>query len=198
MLKHGVDYIDISSYNLKLIMIYIALFRGINVGGHKKIKMADLKLLFIEFGFNNVITYIQSGNVIFESNEPNKANINEKLRCAIADKYGFDVDIIILTKDEMTKAFNCNPFTKTEKYEIEKLYFCFLENTPNELSINSFIDKYSDLENIYYLNNVFYIEYLNRYSDSKINNNFIESKLKTNTTTRNYKTINEIIKLLEK
>lgn len=179
-------------------MKFIALFRGINVGGHKKIKMTDLKQLFQNLGFENVITYIQSGNVIFESNVTDKSILKEKLRCAIADKYGFDVDIIILTKDEILKAFDNNPFTKTENYDIENLYLCFLENTPNELSINEFIEKYSKLENIQYSNNVLYIQYLTRYSDSKINNNFIESKLKITATTRNFNTIREIIKLSQK
>jgi uncharacterized protein (DUF1697 family) len=73
-------------------MKYISLLRGINVAGKKKILMADLKELYLSLGFKNVITYIQSGNILFESNVVTN-DIVATIEKAIADKYDFDVPV---------------------------------------------------------------------------------------------------------
>ena len=78
---------------------FIALLRGINVSGQKKIKMSDLKLLFEDLGFQNVETYIQSGNVIFSSKEKSIKKLESKISSGIKSKYGFDVPVLVINPD---------------------------------------------------------------------------------------------------
>lgn len=72
-----------------MIPIYISILRGINVGGKRKIIMAELKSLYIDLGFSDVVTYIQSGNVIFKSKQNNITSLESKIENAILEKYGF-------------------------------------------------------------------------------------------------------------
>jgi uncharacterized protein (DUF1697 family) len=80
---------------------FISILRGINVGGHKKIRMADLKVLYRSLGFTNVVTYIQSGNVLFECATQNPTNLSEMIEQAIFEKYGFEVPVLVLTPQKM-------------------------------------------------------------------------------------------------
>lgn len=78
---------------------YIALLKGINVGGHKKVPMAELRKLFSKSGFENVQTYIQSGNVIFKSSEQT-ITIEDKIQKAIMAHFGFEVSVLVKTRRE--------------------------------------------------------------------------------------------------
>ncbi len=89
----------------------IAILRGINVGGKRKILMTDLKLLCETLGWKNVKTYIQSGNLIFTS-EVENSKLENMLEKAITEKYGFDVPVIIRNADELKTTIDKNPFYK--------------------------------------------------------------------------------------
>ena len=101
---------------------YIALLRGINVSGQKKIKMSDLKILFEELSFTNVQTYIQSGNVLFTSNMNNKKAILNKIEKKITNRFGYKVEVILKTPDELKRAIKSNPFLKDKKKNSERIY----------------------------------------------------------------------------
>ena len=173
---------------------FIALLRGINVSGQKQIKMPDLKSLFEESGFQNIETYIQSGNVIFTSKEKLPEKLEQKISLAIKRKFGFDVQIIVLTPEEIEYVLNNNPFIKKKK-ESEKLYVTFLAKSPSNENINKLnaID-YSPEE--YIIDGRYiYLFVPNGYSKAKLNNNFFESKLNVSATTRNWKTVNKLLEL---
>ena len=89
---------------------YISLLRGINVSGQKKILMADLKSVYEELGFENVQTYIQSGNVVFKFKEINSKELQQLIFNKIKAHYGFPVPNLILTPVEIEEALNNNPF----------------------------------------------------------------------------------------
>ena len=80
--------------------IYIALLRGINVGGHKKVPMTELRDLLSNSGFQNVQTYIQSGNVVFQSSK-NVSTLEKEIQKLIFNHFGFDVSVIVKTDDEL-------------------------------------------------------------------------------------------------
>ena len=173
---------------------FIALLRGINVSGQKQIKMPDLKSLFEESGFQNIETYIQSGNVIFTSKEKLPEKLEQKISLAIKRKFGFDVQIIVLTPEEIEYVLNNNPFIKKKK-ESEKLYVTFLAKPPSDENINKLnaID-YSPEE--YIIDGRYiYLFVPNGYGKAKLNNNFFESKLNVSATTRNWKTVNKMFEL---
>lgn len=88
---------------------YIALLRGINVGGKNKISMAELKKTFEYSGYQNVITYINSGNVIFSSQNEDKAEITLICQSAIADKFSLNIAVIILSAEELSAALHNAP-----------------------------------------------------------------------------------------
>lgn len=181
--------------------------RGINVGGKRKILMNDLKELYQNLGFLNIETYIQSGNVIFSLKEElNKNEISAKIEKAILEKYSFEVPVIIRTKEELLNIQSSNPFftasqTQEEKENLIKnnLYLTFLEEIPTTENIEKAKEIESKIKDKFEIieNNIF-LFYENKYSTSKLTNSFLEKKLKTKATTRNWKTIKKLICLIKK
>src|SRR2546428_13589586 len=88
------------------------MLRGINVSGHKTIKMQDLRTLCNKLGYRNVQTYVQSGNIVFETRQGTPANLPKQISKAIHDAYGFDVPPFIRTLAEMQRKISANPFLK--------------------------------------------------------------------------------------
>lgn len=172
---------------------YIAILRGINVGGKRKILMADLRLLFQELGYTDVQTYIQSGNVVFDTEGNVKHAIGSRVEKQILRAYGFDVPVIVRTAKEIKQAILQNPFLK-EGIAIERLYLTFLNEIPGNDKLE-LLDQYDYSPDRFEImgNNVFGFS-SGKYSDSKYTNNFFEKILKTSATTRNWKTV---LKLLE-
>ena len=107
---------------------YISILRGINVSGQKKIIMTDLLKLYEDLGFIDVKTYIQSGNVVFNSTKKvSNALLVKQIESKINEIYGFQVPVIIRTADDLEKIIASNPF-KAES--TENLYVTFLSNLP--------------------------------------------------------------------
>jgi len=93
---------------------WIALLRGVNVGGHKKLPMADFRVLLGGLGFADVATYIQSGNAVFRAPGPS-TEIAENIRAAVADQFGFDTDVMVLSQAALENAVAKNPFPQAEQ-----------------------------------------------------------------------------------
>jgi uncharacterized protein (DUF1697 family) len=174
---------------------FIALLRGINVSGQKKIKMSALKNLFEELSFNNVQTYIQSGNVLFTSKSINKKAIRTKIENKILEEYGYKVEVILKTPDEFKRAIKSNPFLKDKKKNSERIYFTFLSEKPSSSNIKILKDINYLPEQFIFDNDVIYLFFPNGYGKAKLNNNFFEKKLEVIATTRNYKTVETLYTL---
>lgn len=174
---------------------YISILRGINVSGQKKIIMKDLKALYEKVGFTNVITYIQSGNVLFNADESlSEKEIIKRIEDAIVEVYQFHVPIIIRTVDELEKVVTENPYF-TEENDIERLYISFLAEDPSEQALEN-LKKYDFPPEKYHVTGrTVYISCPNGYGNTKLSNNFFESKLKVLATTRNWKTTNKLIEI---
>jgi uncharacterized protein (DUF1697 family) len=173
----------------------IALLRGINVGGKRKILMSDLKLLFENLGFTSVVTYIQSGNVIFNSELGLSNNdICEIIKNEISDKFGFEVPVIVRTTKEISQTIKKNPYCKNNNIDIKRLCLTFLEDKP-ELDNRKNTEDYNFEPDKFLIDGKdVFIYCAGQYHKSKLTNNFFESKLKVSATTRNWKTV---LKLLE-
>lgn len=175
---------------------YISILRGINVGGHKKILMPDLKTLYETLEFKEVFTYIQSGNVVFKRNDKlSDRELAIKIEAAIEKKYDFKVPVIIRSLIELEKIISSNPFVKEKNISIEKLHVIFLSQAPIENNIKS-------MENIDFSPDRFLIKgkevFLHipeSYGKTKLSNKFFENKLKVNATTRNWKTVNKLFEI---
>lgn len=177
---------------------YICILRGINVSGQKKILMADLKLLCEDLGLKNTVTYIQSGNVIFDADKKTSdVQLEEKIHKAIEKKYGFDVPVIVRTVQEMQHLLHTNPFIKKKGIDVEKLHVTFLATSPVAAEIKSLQTyDYPPDEFIVAGKEVFLHCPIN-YGETKLSNKFFESKLKVSATTRNWKTVNKLVELAE-
>ena len=173
----------------------IAVLRGINVGGKKRILMADLKLLLESLGFINIKTYIQSGNIVFDT--PNKLTDNEisdTIEKSIFGKYEFIVPVIIRSVSDLQQAIKNNPFYKDINIESKQLHLTFLKEKPTKENLLK-VEMYSDDNDEFIVKGKeIYIFCKGKYHKSKFTNNFFENKLKVSATTRNW---NTILKLLE-
>ncbi|MDG1476031.1 MAG: DUF1697 domain-containing protein [Vicingaceae bacterium] len=172
---------------------YISLLRGINVSGQKKILMADLKSLYEDLGFKDIKTYIQSGNVVFNFKKTNKENLAKLIFDKIKTHYGFEVPNLILTTKEVEEALINNPYPN-----IEKPYFTFLSEIPQQENINE-LNKHQFENEFYELKGkVIYSHYPNGAGRSKMTLNFFEKKLKVRGTARNLNTTKKLIELANK
>jgi uncharacterized protein (DUF1697 family) len=110
---------------------YVAFLRGINVGGHKLVKMQDLSATFQELGHANVTTYIQSGNVVFESAESDMGQLTAGLQQALLELQGAPVAVMLRTVVQLQALVKKNPFQNLKPRDDEKLYVTFLAGKPN-------------------------------------------------------------------
>ncbi len=173
----------------------IAVLRGINVGGKRKILMADLRSLCETLGLINVKTYIQSGNLIFESNKSNTEleNILEK---AITEKFGFDVPVIVRAYNELKSSVNRNPFIN-QNVDINQLHLIFLKENPSIENIEKTLTYNFEPDQFEIENKEVFLRCPGKYHQSKLSNTFFEKELQVSATTRNWKTVSKLLELIE-
>ena len=174
-------------------VIYISMIRGINVGKQKRIEMQDLKDLYRSLGFNNVKTYIQSGNLIFQFTASNTSVLAKKIAQEIKKAYNFDVDVLVLTKNELKKVIDNNPF----KDDKSRLYITFLgDNLLKNHDINAISNEINrvkdESEDFLISKTAVYLFCPNGYGRTKLSNNFFEKKLHVTATTRNWNTVTKL------
>lgn len=174
----------------------IALLRGINVGGKRKILMADLRSLLETLGFSNVITYIQSGNVIFDSiNNISNSKLSEIIHNAILDKFGFEVPVITRARSEFQEIINRNPFYNSDEMNINNLFLTLLKDKPEEDDCEKIDSRNFEPDKFLISEKEIFLFCEGQYHKSKMTNNFFEKKLKVSATSRNWKTILKLFEL---
>jgi uncharacterized protein (DUF1697 family) len=174
---------------------YISILRGINVGGKNIIRMNSLQELYVEMGFKNVITYIQSGNIVFQCKDTLAEKLEKLISEKILERFLFHVPVIVIEDSELKSVLEQNPFLKETNIDHTKLAITILARPPERAYL-------SGLENVKYLPDEFYLKgraiYLycpNGFARTKLNINFFENKLKVIATARNLKTLNELVKI---
>jgi len=172
---------------------YIALFRGINVGGNNIIPMKDLVKIFEGMGFTDVKTYIQSGNVVFKSDPINTKPISKEISGKILKKFGFEPRVILLEKDEFKKIADKSPFKTSEG---KTLHIFFLESEPRNPDLKALNEVKSSTEEFKLLKNVFYLYAPDGIGRSKLAAG-VEKKLGVTATGRNWNTISKLIEMAE-
>jgi len=170
---------------------YICFLRGINVSGQKKIKMTDLKETLVKRGFENVKTYIQSGNVVIQSKKSSK-ELQPIIENSIKQDFGFDVPVLLTTKVTLVNILDNIPFKNADE---KNLYFTFLNNEPNKVLVNAFEELQFTNEEFFFTKNCVYLNCKKGAGRAKLNNNLIEKKLKVNATTRNLNTLKKMIEI---
>lgn len=166
------------------------------MGGAKKILMEDLKKVYEELGYKKITTYIQSGNVIFQSADHlSDKELAEIIGKAISEKYGYEVPVLARTVEEMEATLINNPFLRDKNLDQEKMHVTFLAELPEKEYLES-IRKYDySPERFEIVGKDVFLYCPNGYGTSKLSNNFIENKLKVLATTRNWRTVNTLAEM---
>jgi uncharacterized protein (DUF1697 family) len=171
--------------------VFIALIRGINVGGHKKLKMADVKVMCESLGLRDVRTHLQSGNVVFATKKSDRAKLTKELESNL----GVEAKILLRTADELEKVVAANPMPDAAQRGPSHYIVVFLSATPTAAAMQALRDAYSGPEKIELHGSELYIEYGADMGTSKLNNALIERKLGVSGTARNWNTVTRLLEM---
>ena len=174
---------------------YIAILRGINVGGHNKIKMADLKSAMEKAGFEDVTTFIQSGNIIFNKKVTDEKEPDRQVEALISKRFGINVPVIIRSNTDLKHIFEHNPFISDGQVDESKLHVTFLSGDPSSLLIDNLTVKDFRPDQFTIIGKEIYLFCPNGYGRTKLTNTFFESKLNVTATTRNWRTVGKLLEL---
>lgn len=175
--------------------VYIAFLRGINVGGHKKIKMADLRASLEKKGFSEPKTYIQSGNLIFRSSKTSIEKLEDEIARIINQDFGFEVPVIIKTIDEIKYIIEHNPFEGSSKYDPKLFCVCLLNKAPLKHDIAQLKMKDFSPEIYSIQGKAIYLYPALGLAKSKMTLTIFENKLKVKATARNWRTMHKLLEL---
>ncbi|MFZ1754251.1 MAG: DUF1697 domain-containing protein [Caldilineaceae bacterium] len=169
--------------------IHISLLRGINVGGNKKIRMADLKALYESLGFVNVASYVQSGNVIFETDAAQSPALAARIEAAILAHFGFDVTVLLRSSEELRRILDGNPFPGAEP---KFLHVLFLAAAPDPALLETLTVPANRGEEWRLAGREMYLHYPNGSGRSKMTGAFFERALGLAASARNWNTVNAL------
>jgi uncharacterized protein (DUF1697 family) len=165
---------------------YIALLRGINVSGQKLIKMEMLRACIEALGFENVQSYIQSGNIVFRTQEETYTALEQKISKAIKETFTFDVSVVVRSVGDWEKVIEAIPYKEEGN---SKLYITFLNEIPILENQQKLLACKNEIDDFTILNKEVYILCNVGYGNTQFSNTFVEKKLKVSATTRNLATV---------
>jgi uncharacterized protein (DUF1697 family) len=165
-------------------MRFVALLRGINVGGHNKLPMAELRALCADLGFTDIKTYIQSGNVAFEAD----ADPADTLRAGIVERFGLTVPVVVRTREQLREAQANNPFDVDDK----RLHLGFMDRVAD----GSQLDPNRSPGDVFQvIGDVIYVRYGGPSHKSKLTLKWFEKQLGCTATARNWRTVGRLLTL---
>lgn len=176
-------------------MRYVALLRGINVGGHNKIKMDELRPMFESLGFENVRSYIASGNVAFDAPKTKDSILINKLEKAVKATFALEIDVMVRSIKEIEAAIKRNPFNAVHDDDHTKLFVVFLKEKLPEEKADLLLSQNSENEKFEVVGLDIYCLSKKSFMKSILAKKYIDNKLKTPSTARNWRTVNKIAEL---
>lgn len=173
---------------------HLALLRGINVSGHNMMKMEALKAMLENLGFQNVRTYLQSGNVFVDSEEE-ASKVGFMIKQEIFKVFGHEVPVVMITKENLESCFVNNPFLKEKDVDMKKLYVAFVsmnlkKESINDLKISQFKPDEASIDE-----NRIFIKYAVGAGKTRFDQKYIEKKLNVTATIRNWNTVTNLLKM---
>jgi uncharacterized protein (DUF1697 family) len=172
---------------------FLALLRGINVGGKNIIAKDDLRTCFEDIGCTSVRTYIQSGNVIFGGTAAAVRKAPDLVAAGIQQRWGYDVPVIIRTAAELTAAIKRSPFVA--QADPAHLSIAFLAAKPSAAKIATLDPDRSPGDRFEVLGREIHLYAPNGVARSRLTNRYFDTKLSTDSTARNWKTVHKLIEL---
>lgn len=172
---------------------YVALLRGINVGGHNSLTMDELSSILEEIGLLNISTYIQSGNVLFQSEASDLHDLARKVSAAIEKAKGFAPNVHIMPFQRFKSAAKDNPFPDAEE-EPSRLHLAFMEGVPAEPDLDQLEAVKTENERFELIEDVLYLHAPDGIGRSKLVAK-LEKALGVSTTMRNWRTVTKLVGL---
>ncbi|MFH6936089.1 DUF1697 domain-containing protein [Flavobacterium sp. FlaQc-30] len=171
---------------------HLALLRGINVSGHNMMKMDALKTMLENIGFQNIRTYLQTGNVFVDSEE-DASKVGFMIKQEIFKVFGHEVPTIVITKEDLELCFKNNPFLKEKDIDTKKLYVAFVstqlkKENINDLKISQFKPDEASIDG-----NRIFIKYAVGAGKTRFDQKYIEKKLNVTSTIRNWNTVTNLL-----
>jgi len=174
---------------------YVALLRAINVGGRNMLPMKDLAAIFADLGCANVRTYIQSGNVVFETSAKTAATIPQTVAEAIEERFGHRVPVVTRSASEITSALEGNPFL-ARGVPRNQLHIAFLADAPTEARVAALDPARSAPDAFEVRGREIYLHFPNGGGRSKLTNEYFDRTLGTTSTIRNWRTVEQLASML--
>jgi uncharacterized protein (DUF1697 family) len=175
---------------------YVALLRGVNVGGKNLLPMKQLAGLFEQAGCASVRTYIQSGNVLFRAREQQAAKVPSLVSEAIAAQFGHRPPVLLRSSEELAQTVRANPFLPAGEYE-KFLHVMFLESHPEAVRIASLDPDRSPPDTFVVRGREIYLRCPNGAGGTKLTNAWFDSRLATISTGRNWRTVLKLLELAQ-
>jgi uncharacterized protein (DUF1697 family) len=175
---------------------FVALLRGINVGGNTKVPMAELRSLCEKIGWTGVATYIQSGNVIFSASG-SASDQERKVESAIEDGFGFPVTVLVRSGPDWSALVASNPFEEAARLEPNRLMLCPSKQPPNPDSEQALQARARDGEQVRLVGQALWIHYPEGFGTSKLSPSLINRLVGSPVTARNWRTAVTLQQMLE-
>ncbi len=176
---------------------FICLLRGVNVGGNKMLKMDALKALCGSLRLKDASTYLQSGNVVFRSDETDRAVVVRRLEEGIRKSLGLQVKVILRTSAELKKVIAANPFAEGPERNPRALLVAFLNGDLGKEAKALLSELKAASEEIHFGSRELYLYLPDGIAGSKLSNALTEKKLGVNVTARNWNTVNALLRMAE-
>ena len=178
--------------------VVISLLRGVNVGGHHKIKMDALRALYDSLGLPDALTYVQSGNVIFKTRERDLIRLGRRIEDGIERTFGFRPHVIVCTPADLRNVIARNPFAKRRGIEPNRLLVTFLAGVPNPEARDKALNLKPDPEELRLDEREFYMYFPSGMARPKMTWLTVEKVLQMPGTGRNWNTVTKLLELAEK
>jgi uncharacterized protein (DUF1697 family) len=171
----------------------ILLFRGVNVGGHNRLPMDDLKSMFDALGLPGAVTLKQSADAAVRCTRQQASNLGQRIRTAVQEKHGFEPAVLVLRIQELEHAVAANPFRETTK-EPKTLHLWFLSAEPAKPDLDSLEQLKGDAERFKLDRKVFYLHTPDGFGQSRVAAE-VERCLGVEATGRDWKTVTQVLEM---
>jgi uncharacterized protein (DUF1697 family) len=178
--------------------VVIALLRGINVGGHHKIKMEALRNLLQSLGLRDVQTHLQSGNVVFRTPARDLVRLRQRIEEAVEREFGFHCDVVLRTTADLRAAVAKNPFATRPDLDASRMAVHFLSADPGEEARTRLLAIKAEPEELRLETMELYIYFTNGMARPNLSMAQVERSLKTSGTSRNWNTVRKVLEMAEK
>ncbi|HVS01796.1 MAG TPA: DUF1697 domain-containing protein [Thermoanaerobaculia bacterium] len=171
---------------------YVALLRGINLGGRNRLPMRELAALFADCDCGAVRTYIQSGNVVFEASPKRAERVPACVAAAIEERFGFSSPVVLRSAEELRGVAGANPFL-AEGADPGALHVAFLADAPSAARIGTLDDHRSPPDRFVVRGREIYLHLPQGMARTRLSNQYFDSRLATTSTIRNWRTVLKLV-----